>query len=231
MNWLQTLFASLLGTAVGASATGVIAARNENKRKQSLTIDGLASVRTELLIAANRILSSILSARMAMDTGRLPPIRDDLTLMYRTHASILHANLSAKDMLFVTVAYSTLGTYAQGMDIKGQPNQFAHTYGLYMNTLNSVHNAYILLGDILLSKYIFSIADEFPIFYIGAQTVSQDCETELKKSSNTSVGSLGDANSDLWNDIKNVKAAADALMISMQTKGYKPSELEISPTS
>ena len=129
MSWLQTIFASLLGTVVGSSVTGMIAARNKDKRKQTLIIEGLASVRTELLIAANRVTSSILSARMAMDTGQLPPIGDDLTLMYRTHASILHINLSAKNMLFITVAYSSLGIYAQGRSVKDHPSQFSFTYG------------------------------------------------------------------------------------------------------
>ena len=62
MSWLQTVFASLLGTVVGSSVTGAIALRNEDKRKRTLIIEGLASVRTELLIAANRVTSSILSA-------------------------------------------------------------------------------------------------------------------------------------------------------------------------
>ncbi len=231
MSWLQTIFASLLGTVVGSSVTGMIAARNEDKRKQTLIIEGLASVRTELLIAANRVTSSILSARMAMDTGQLPPIGDDLTLMYRTHASILHINLSAKNMLFITVAYSSLGIYAQGRSVKDHPSQFSFTYGLYMNTLSAIYNSYVLLGEILLSKYKTSIPSEFPVFYLGAHAVCQACDIELRKFRNTPVDSFGDKTSDMRNDIRNVKAFADCLLMNMKEKGYKPTELEISSTS
>ena len=166
-----------------------------------------------------------------MHTGQLPPISDDLTLMYRTHASILHINLSAKNMLFITVAYSSLGIYAQGRDIKNHPNRFSFTYGLYMNTLNSIYNSYVLLGEVLLSKYKTSIPSEFPVFYLGAHAVSQACDVELRKFINTPVDSFGDKMSDMRNDIRNVKAFADSLLMSMKEKGYRPTELEISSTS
>lgn len=187
MNWLQTLFSSLLGTAVGASATGLIAMYHESKRRKTSIIEGLASVRTELLIAANRITSSIASAQMAMMTGRLPPINDDLTLMYRTHASILHANLSANDLLTITVAYSTIGTYAQGRSLQGSKNQFATTYGLYINALNAVYNAYMIIGTILVSRYAFFIPDEFPIFYLGANIVSRSCVFHMKSATDSTA--------------------------------------------
>ena len=128
MSWLQTVFASLLGTAVGSAVTGGITEIHARRRERLLVVAAFDSVRTELLIAANRLASSIISAKMAINMGHLPAITDDLALMYRTHASTLHVTLSAKDMLFLTVAYSSLGAYVQGRIIKDQLNQFAFVY-------------------------------------------------------------------------------------------------------
>ena len=229
MSWLQTVFASLLGTAVGSAVTGGITEIHARRRERLLVVDALASVRTELLIAANRLTSSIFSAKMAINMGHLPVITDDLALMYRTHASTLHVTLSAKDMLFLTVAYSSLGAYVQGRIIKDHLSQFAFVYGFYANTLDAVYKAYMLVGERLLSRYKVSIPSEFPVFYLGAQAVYGACDAEIRRLNNATTDGLYDKNPDIMNDIIGIKGFASLMMKSMKDSGYEPTELEMRP--
>lgn len=225
MSWLQTVFASLLGTGVGSAVTATIAEHHASKRERAHSVDALASVRTELLVAANRIISSILTAHMTMQVGHIPVVTDDLTLMYRTHASVIHVQLHAKDVLTVTAAYSFLGVYARGRDIREHSSRFAFTYGLYMSTLNALYNAYELLGGLLASEYKFSVPSEFAVFYLGAKVTDDACEAEIKKLPTPDENSSEEKIAGLKNDMLGIKAFAVSLMKDMRAKGYEPTEI------
>lgn len=230
MSWLQTVFASLLGTAVGAGMTAWIADVHERKRANSQTIEALASVQKELLVAANQVVSSIVSAQMALHVNNMPTVTDDITLMYRTHASVIHGKLSAKDVLTVTVAYSCIGTYGRGRDLRTVEYPFAYIMGLYIHTLNALYNAYMLLGGILQHRYSTSIDPEFAIYYLGATIAHSACGREVDRLDRLESENP-DQNTPQKNGIFQVKASAEFLMKAMEKHGYSPPTVQGNATS
>jgi len=214
------VFGSLLGAAVGSYATASIAEKHAQEKERKQIVEALASVRTELLVGVNRLAASVLSANMAMKAGHIPEVTDDLTLMYRTHASVMHAHLSANEVLFITVAYSSLWTYAKGRNIAGHPSPVAFVYGLYMNTLNAMYNAYMMLGQTLHARYQSRTPQDLAVFYLPAHGIEVACEGAESKAEESSN------ENDSRQDIHAVKMFAISLIAELKKNGFEVTNLD-----
>ena len=155
---------SFIGTGVGGAITTHVAERRARREEQQVIVGALAAVRTELLVGVNRIGGSVTSASAFIQSGQPLPVTDDLSLMYRTHAAVLHAHLSASDVLIVTVAYSWLMQYARGGYNTGAASRFISVFDLYMSVAHALYKAYIRMGEILETDYGLPASSEFAVF-------------------------------------------------------------------
>lgn len=209
----------LVGTVVGAAVTALVAERRARREEQKLIVEALAAVRTELLVGANRIGGSVISAPTFIQWGQLPPVTDDLSLMYRTHAAVLHTHLSASDVLTVTVAYSWLMQYSRGGHVSGVPSRFISVFDLYMSVTNALYNAYTRMGEILEADYGLHVGSEFAVFGFAAYWIANLCEGELKTRSDA------DANAEEREKVLNIKALAERMKTDLKKSGFEGPEV------
>ena len=208
---------SLIGTGVGGAITitGLVAERRAKRQEQQLIVGALAAVRTELLVGINRIGGSVVSAPTFIRSGQPPPVTDDLSLMYRTHAAVLHARLSAKDVLTVTVAYSWLMQYARGGYNTGAASRFISVFDLSMSVASALYKAYIRMGEILETVYGLHVASDLAVFYLPADWIATACERELETLSHT------DAKVEEREKVLQIKAFAEWMKTDLQKKGFQ----------
>lgn len=222
-SWWHALVGSLIGTGVGGAITGLVAERRAQKQEQQLIVEALAAVRTELLVGVNRIGGSVVSAPTFIQSGLPPPVTDDLSLMYRTHAAVLHARLSANDVLTVTVAYSWLMQYARGGYNTGAASRFISVFDLYMSVTNALYKAYIRAGEILKTDYGLAISSEFAVFGFVADYIATSCERELKALRGA------DANTKECEKVLHIKAFAEWMKADLQKNGFQGPETMVRP--
>ena len=213
---------SLAGTGVGGVITWFAAERRARGAEQQLIVQALASIRTELLVGVNRISSSIISAQAVIQSGQAPPVTDDLNLMYRTHAAVLHARLAPIDVLTVTAAYAWLMRYSRGGPISGGPRRFASVFQLYIEAVAALYKAYMRIGEILETTSGLRAASDLAVFALSADGIADACERELKALSRP------DASADEREKVQNIKAAAEWLMADLRKNGFEETEFKAS---
>ena len=218
-SWWHAMAGSLIGTGVGGTVTGLVAEHRARREERQLIVEALAAVRTELLVGVNRIGGSVVSAPTFIQSGQPPPVTDDLSLMYRTHAAVLHARLSANDVLTVTVAYSWLMQYARGGYNTGAASQFISVFDLYMSVAHALYKAYIRMGEILETDYGLPASSEFAVFGLVAYSIATLCEGELKTLSGA------DANAEERAKVLSIKAFAEWMKSDLQKRGFEGPEI------
>lgn len=214
-SWWHAAVGSLVGTGVGAAITGLVAERHARKQEQQLVVGALAAIRTELVVGMNRVTAAIGSASAFIESGQIPPITDDISLMYRTHAAVLHARLFAKDLLMVAAAYSWLTRCAHGGYVSDVPSHFVAGYGLYMDTVYATYQAYVRLGEILKADYESCKPSEPVAFALPADLIAGACDQKLKtlpKSENKRAEREG---------IQRVKTLVDWMKTDLQKRGFE----------
>lgn len=210
---------SFIGAGVGGAITGLVAEHRARREEQQLIVEALAAVRTELLVGTNRVGSSVISAPTFIQSGQPPPVTDDLSLMYRTHAAVLHARLSANDVLTVTVAYSWLMQYSRGGYNTGAPSRFISVFDLYMSVTNALYKAYTRMGEILETDYGLPVSSEFAVFGFVAGWIATLCERELQTLSGT------DANAEEREKALSIKAFAEWMKADLRKRGFEGPEV------
>ena len=215
-GWWHAAAGSLLGTGAGVRRNDARdrTPRQERRERRAMA-EALAAIQTELLVAANHLLSSVSSAQRVITSGQIPAEPDDLSLMYRTHASVVHSQLPAMDVFRVTVAYSYLMRYSRGGYIADAPSRFVEVFGLYLSTVHAVYNAYMRLGAILEARYGLPIIPELSLFSFIADMIARSCEHELAARPGAATGD------ERHPEIRNIKARADWLKADLGKNGSR----------
>ena len=210
---------SFVGTGVGGTLTWCAAEQRARREERQLVVGVLKAIRTELLVGASRIGGSVISAPTYIQSGQPPAVTDDLSLMYRTHAAVLHARLSANDVLTVTVAYSWLMQYSRGGYNTGAGSRFISVFDLYMSVANALYKAYIRMGEILETDYGLPVSSEFAVFGLVAYWIATLCEGQLKTLSGA------DANAEERAKVLSIKAFAKWMKADLQKRGFEGPEI------
>lgn len=170
-------------------------------------------------MGANRIGGSIASAPTFIQSGQTPPVTEDVGLMYRTHAAVLHTQLSASDILTVTVAYSWLMQYSRGGHISGVPSRFVSIFYLYMSAADAIYKAYTRMGEILETTYRLPVSSEFAVFGLAADWIAGACERELKALSGANTSA------EEREKILHIKSFAERMKADLQSRGFEGPEV------
>ncbi|MBU2722760.1 hypothetical protein [Acidithiobacillus ferridurans] len=214
MNMESTIFSGLfgiLGTLFGGYITSKISEKHELRKEREEKIKSITSVQTEILLWMNRVTASVLAANMYISQKSLPPVSDDMSLMFRTHAATLYSTLDKLTLMSVTGSYGAMSSYAQGKSFGMNDSPFAYLHNFLLNTIISSLNAYDALATYLIKHYDRSTSAEYVLFYMPASFISDACNRELKKELPDPVRS----------DIANVKCQSEAVMKLLREKGYK----------
>ncbi len=134
--------------------------------------------------------------------------------MYRTHAAVLHARLSAMDVLTVTVAYSWLMQYSRSGYSTGARSRFVAVFELYMSVVNALYKAYMRIGEILEADYGLCAAAELAMFGFPADQIADACEHKLRALSHA------DTNAEEREKVLQIKACAEWLLADLGKHGF-----------